>query len=161
MLRTIKKATLTVAALTLCAVLASCREGRTAAFQYLPVPAGGWEVGDTLHFSVDTIRQGGDYRLTIGVRTSAARPYPFRSIWLLICQHRHNPEAFLRDTLECKLANERGDALGNGTSLYTSTVKWQTIHLPEGSSADITVNHIMRRDLLQGVTDVGIKLERE
>ncbi len=149
------------AILSLCAVLASCREGRTAAFEYRPVPVEGWEAGDTLHFRVDTIRQGGSYRLSIGVRTSAAKPYPFRSIWLLICQHRHNPEAFTRDTLECRLANERGDALGNGTSLYTSTAAWQTVQLPEGSSADITVNHIMRRDMLQGVTDVGIKLERE
>ncbi len=146
--------------MSLCA-FSSCQEKRTAAFQYAPVPVEGWETGDTLHFPIDTIREGGDYLLTVGVRTSASKPYPFRSIWLLICQHRHNPESFSRDTLECQLANERGDALGNGTSLYTSTQPWRTLQLPEGSSADITITHIMRRDILQGVTDVGIKLEKQ
>lgn len=140
--------------------LAACRE-QPAAYEYRPTPVEGWEPGDTLKFSVDTLRKSGTYRLTLGVRTSASTPYPFRSVWLVVRQRWHNPDTLLVDTVECALTDEKGDITGSGVSLYQYRQPMSQMQLTEGSSAELSIIHIMRREMIPGITAVGIKLEHE
>lgn len=130
-----------------------------AAFKYQNAPVEGWETGDTLHYRIDSLRHGGNYQLTLGLRVSAAIPYPFQSIWLAVRQQWHKPDTLLVDTIECKLTNSKGDVTGNGVSLYTYTQELRDMRLEEGASAEISVMHIMRREIIHGIADVGIRLD--
>lgn len=148
--------------LTLCIVLliASCSH-RPIAFEYKSTPTDGWELGDTLKFHIDTLQHSGTYGLSLGLRTSASQPYPFQSIWVVVRQHWHNPEKLLIDTLECRLTNSKGDVIGNGVSLYSFTYPLKQMQLSQGTSADISIIHIMRREIINGIVDVGVRLQRE
>lgn len=143
----------------LCA-LTACRE-RTVAFEFRPTPVEGWEPGDTLKFSVDSLPADGTYTLRLGLRTAAAPAYPFRSLWLVVRQHWHNPDTVQTDTVECRLTDRKGDISGNGVSLYQYDIPLKSLMLTAGDRAEIGINHIMRRDVLTGVSAVGIRLEKE
>lgn len=142
-------------------MITSCSKPTVVYDQYSPTPVEGWVPGDSLKFHVDTLRQAGSYALTIGVRTSMSIPYPYQSLTLLMVQRWHNPERLMRDTLVIPLTNERGDASGYGVSYNQIDTYYTTLTLPAGTSADITINHLMRSEMLQGVSDVGLQIERE
>lgn len=143
-----------------CLSLIGCQR-QLGAFAYRSTSVDGWEPGDTLHFHIDTLRQSGNYLLTLGIRTSASTPYPFQSIWLVVQQRWYNPDTLRTDTVECRLTDEKGDIAGHGVSLYQHTRPFLTQHLPAGASADFRIIHIMRREMLPGVAGVGIKLEKQ
>lgn len=140
-------------------VSASCMR-RPVAFEFQSTPIEGWETGDTLHYCIDSLHHGGNYRLQIGLRTSAATPYPFQSIWLVVRQHWHNPDTLVIDTMEFKLTNSKGDVAGSGISLYSYTQELGHLQLEEGSSAEVKIMHIMRREMIRGIVDVGIRLDK-
>lgn len=141
-------------------LLAACGE-QPVVHTYQSVPVNGWEPGDTLRFRVDTLAEGGAYEASIGIRTSASVPYPYRSVWLVVKQHWHNPELLTCDTLECMLTDEKGDVVGHGVSLYQFVESFGPMNLTAGASADVSIYHIMQREMLPGITDVGIKLIRK
>lgn len=147
--------------LLLCAaMMAACRH-KPAAFEYCPTPVEGWEGSDTLHFRVDTIREGGTYSLSLGVRSSASLPYPFQRLYVVVRQHWHHPEALHYDTVACELVSPDGKMQGRGVSIYQYICPVGECELAEGQTGEVTVHHIMRREILPGITDVGIRIERE
>lgn len=99
--------------------------------------------------------------LTLGIRTSASTPYPFQTLWLVVQQKWYNPDTLRIDTVECRLTDEKGDIAGHGVSLYQFTQPFLTQYLQAGSSADFSIIHIMRREMLPGISSVGIKLQRQ
>ncbi len=136
-------------------------EHKPVCFSYCSTPVEGWEKGDTLRYHVDTLRQTGHYTMSIGIRSSSATPYPFQSLWLVVRQQWHNPEQQRCDTVECTLSNADGDITGTGVSLYQYELPFTEMDLNEGASADIRITHLMRTEMLPGITDVGIKLVRQ
>lgn len=142
-------------------MMSACSRPTVVYDHYCPTPVEGWEPGDSLKFHVDTLRQSGHYALTIGVRTSMSIAYPYQSLTLLMVQRWHNPERLMRDTLVIPLTNDRGDASGYGVSYNQSETYHATLPLSAGTSADITINHLMRSEMLQGVSDVGLQIEQE
>lgn len=143
----------------LTALLCGACHNRPAAYEYRPTPLDGWEPGDTLRFQVDSLTASGTYRLNLGVRTSAMHSYPYRTLWLRVEQRWHNPETTQTDTIELSFVDSEGNFLGQGVSLYTFTQTVAQLHLQVGQSADMTVNHLMRSEMLEGVEAVGICLE--
>lgn len=147
--------------LLLCAgMMAACRKS-PAAFEYCPTPVEGWESGDTLRFRIDTIREAGTYSLSLGVRSSASLPYPFQRLYVVVRQQWHHPEESRHDTVACELVSPDGEIQGQGVSIYQYICPVGECELSEGQTGEITVNHIMRREILPGITDIGIRLERE
>lgn len=146
--------------LTLTLLATAACQRRTVALAYSPTSVEGWEPGDTLTYHIDTLSRAGRYSLSLGIRTSASTPYPFQTLWLVIRQHWHAPEHITSDTLEVRLTDDMGDVNGSGVSLYEYHVPFRTYDLPAGASADITIHHVMQREMLPGVAGVGIRLER-
>ena len=145
--------------LSVACLLTSC-EPRPVAHDYCSTPIEGWEPGDTLKFSIDTLRESGTYILTLGLRASASTPCPYRSVWLAVRQHWHNPEQQRIDTIELKLTDSKGDVIGHGVSLYQYTLSLDSLQLKAGSSAKFSINHVMRSEMLPGIAAVGVKLVR-
>lgn len=140
-------------------LLTAC-DPRPVAHGYCSTPIEGWEPGDTLKFSVDTLRESGAYVLILGLRASASTPYPYRSVWLAVRQHWHHPEQVRIDTIEFKLTDAKGDMMGHGVSLYQYSLPLDTLNLTAGNSVDLSINHVMRSEMLPGIASVGVKLVR-
>lgn len=139
---------------------ASC-DNHPAAYQYCSTPIEGWEPGDTLKYKVDTLKASGVYDFSLGVRTSSSTPYPYQSLWVVVYQQWHNPEQTMVDTVKLQLTNEWGDPQGHGVTLYQFDQPWRKLPLVKGQWADIRITHIMRSEMLRGVSDVGICLQKE
>lgn len=140
-------------------LLVACNRRPVATFSYRSTPVDGWENADTLIFPIDSLPADGRYALTVGVRTSSAYPYPFRMLALSI-EARFLSQTRYADTLYCSLTDHEGDVSGKGVSVYQYTFPVDTFQLHRGARGTITIHHIMRRNLLPGVSDVGIRLER-
>lgn len=151
------KRTYAASVLLVCAALCACND-QPSAYDYRSTPVEGWELGDTLKFHVDSINTTGNYQFSLGLRTSVSTPYPYQSLWLVVKQHWHNPEKEVTDTIQCILTNERGDTQGHGVSLYQYDQYIKSLSLSKGMSADISIYHIMRSEMIPGISDVGIKL---
>lgn len=145
------------AALLTAVLLTACRP-RPAAYAFSSVPVDGWERGHVLTFPIDTLSHAGTYRLDICLRTSTARPYPFRTLWLEVRRRLGTDGRTQADTLACNLTNAKGDPDGRGVSLLQYDFALDTLSLPAGTAGTITVRHIMSRDILQGISDVGLRL---
>ena len=65
------------------------------------------------------------------------------------------------DTLDCKLIDERGNATGQGVSQYQYLFPLKTLSLQRGDSLHLEVHHDMKREILPGITSVGIKMKEE
>jgi len=78
----------------------------------------------------------------------------------LSIEARFLSQARYADTLYCSLTDREGDVSGKGVSVYQYTFPVDTFQLHRGARGTITIHHIMRRNLLPGVSDVGIRLER-
>lgn len=134
-----------------------CRpEAGTYTFRSTPVD--GWERGDTLTFPIDTLRREGLYHLDLCIRTSSSQPYPFRSLWLEIRRQGNAPSLCHTDTLVCHLVDPKGDPQGRGVAILQYDFPLDTLYLPAGSCGTVSVRHVMSRDLLPGIVNVGIRL---
>lgn len=135
----------------------ACRP-RPAAYQYCTTPVEGWEPGDTLRYHIDTLRRSGRYQMSFGLRTSTLTAYPFQSLWVVVRQDWSNPKFSRTDTVEFKLTDDHGNTTGHGISFYQFTQNQQAYTLPAGASADIRIHHIMRREMIPGISALGVKL---
>ena len=66
-----------------------------------------------------------------------------------------------RDTLNCKLIDHNGNVKGQGVSHYQYEFKLATIPLEAEDSLHITIRHDMKREMLPGITDIGVTLIRQ
>ena len=143
------------------AVLTSCRnDSRVAVCQYANISNGAWDRPDRITFPVDSISTNGNYRLTISLRTT--NEVQFQTFYLTAEQHFTHPEHHSTDTVAVALTDETGKIQGKGLGLYNYSVALATTTpLRQGQSGEITVGHIMRRNQLAGIINVGIKLTHE
>lgn len=137
------------------AVLASCGDG-VVYDEYVHTPIDGWENDDTLSFSVPRMEGNGHYGCFIGVRTTDA--FPFTSISISVKQTIEPGHRVHTDTLNCRLADNRGNLLGNGVSYFQYEYPLSDVFLRRGDSLHVAVHHIMKREILPGISDVGLKI---
>ncbi len=127
--------------------------------QYRSVPTGGLDRSDTLSFDIPPLREGGCYREEVGVRTTA--DYLFTDLVLIVDQTAIKTGKTYHDTLYCPLTGRDGNINGGGVSHYQYRFPLTTLSLAAGDSLHITVRHGMKREVLPGITDIGIALTRQ
>lgn len=143
---------LSVACLSLSAVLSGCDAPGNDYAAYVDLPRQGWKYGDTLRFSpvhADSICPG---RLVVGVRHQS--DFPYTSLWLETTVEDGRRRKV--DTLEIQLADSFGSWKGRGIGAsfqMADTVGGTFLHR---SGSPVKVRHIMRADTLRGVSQVGI-----
>lgn len=145
-------------AVCMAALLSGCGR-RPAECKYQPVSADGWGLTDTLVFHTDTL-PAGRYRLTLGLRTSASVPYPYRSLTLLLRQTWKKTGTARCDTVVCPLATTAGDLSGKGIAFFQYEFPAGTFRLSGPAAGRLSVSHIMRREVLPGITDIGLRIDR-
>lgn len=144
--------------MALATVVASCHIS-TPYSHYESVPTAGWEKNDTISFGVPPIATAGKYKEEVGLRVSG--DYPFMSLTLIVEQTVIPTFQTRRDTLSCLLVDKEANQLGRGVTRFQHRFHLTTLALNEGDSLHIDIRHNMKREMLPGVSDVGITLSEE
>lgn len=140
---------------------ASCSDPRTYD-RYESVSLQGWSRKDTLTFDIPRQWEG-NYQLDLCLR--AAQTYPYRNISMIIerkviyYRQRKKREKTYNDTINCEIVNDKGILAGQKG--ITSTEIRQAIisfRLNRNDSMQVKIRHIMSRESLPGISDVGIRL---
>lgn len=116
----------------------------------------GWDKSDTLTFDIPPIALSGRYRQEIGLRINES--YPFKSIAFVVEQTAEPGHRHTTDTLRCRLADDKGNHTGQGVSYYQYDFILSEVNLNEGDSLHISVRHAMKREVLPGIADIGLRL---
>ncbi len=125
---------------------------------YDHTPIAGWEKIDTLKFDVPPLKKSGLYATSMGLRINNS--FPFISMTLIVEQTVLPANRTVIDTINCPLTDKNGRVRGKGIGLYQYRFPVSVMTLHENDSLHITVRHNMKREILPGVSDVGIELER-
>lgn len=149
------KTILILAVATLCM---SCNR-HTVYNHYEHVTQGGWEKNDTLFYQVPPVKEAGTYEEIIGIRTDIN--FPFQSIALNVAQDVTPQGTHYQTTKNCLLYDASGKERGSGISRFQNEIYLTDIHLNKGDSVSICITHNMRRELMSGITDIGIILKRK
>lgn len=142
------------------ATVASCTTN-TVYDSYSHTPLAGWEKNDTLTFNVRPLAEGGTFNETVGLRMTTA--FPFTSISLIVEQHiipHGMPGRILTDTIKCPITDIRGNFLGKGISSYQYEFSLRDINIRKGDSIHVSIRHNMKREILPGVSDIGLKIDK-
>ncbi len=135
----------------------SC-DTNTPYYHYAHTPIDGWEKNDTLRYDVQPLKKGGEHQITVALRLNGA--YPFRKLYLIMEQDIYPRLQYKTDTICFDVTSKEGRFTGNGISYYQYTVPVGREQFMENDSIHITIRHAMKRDILPGISDIGIKLER-
>ena len=122
----------------------------------------GWSRNDTLSFDIPRQWEG-NYQLDLCLR--AAQTYPYRNISMIIerkiiyYRQRKKREKTYNDTINCETINDKGILVGQkGISNTEIRQAITTFRLNRNDSMHVTIRHIMSRESLPGISDVGIRL---
>ena len=151
-----KHTLLYIASLALLCVLATACNQKTVYYHYEQAPMAGWDKHDTLSFVIGPVSTSGRYAEELGLRISGE--YPFTGLNLIIEQKNKSKQLLRTDTLACNLINEQGSSKGRGVSQFQYLFPLSTMDLQEDDELHITVRHDMKRDILPGISDVGLRL---
>ena len=139
-------------------VLSACNR-KLVYDRYLATPISGWEKNDTLSYDIRPVSGTDTYDMWLGLRTSEA--YPFTAITLIVEQHIYPKDTIVNDTVNCKLTDRHGNASGTGVNFHQYRFPVTELQLQDGDSIHIRVRHDMKREILPGISDVGISLRRK
>ena len=126
---------------------------------YEHTPLSGWEKNDTISFSINPVKEAGYYREEVGLRIN--EDYPFQGLCLVVHQTILPSGYHHSDTLNCILIDKDGRMKGSGIKHYQYQFHINTIRLAEGDSLHIEVKHNMKREIMPGITDIGIRVDRQ
>ena len=140
------------------AVFLSC-DRKTVYSHYEHTSQEGWERLDTLFFEVPPVKEAGTYQEEIGIRTDIG--FPFQSLALNVAQDIFPQGEHYQTTKNCVLYDETGKERGSGISRFQTVVYLTDIHLNQGDSMRICITHHMRREMMSGVSDIGIILRKK
>ena len=135
--------------------LAAC-DHKTVYHHFEHASTSGWDKNDTLKYSVSPIQEDGCYQMDVELRIT--NDYPFLGLTLLVEQTVLPMGKQEHQTLECNLMTKEGRPTGTGVSYYNYSFHLKDLKLNKGDSLQINIVHNMKREIMSGVADVGIKL---
>ncbi len=139
----------------ICLLLSSC--GSEAWHHiYKPIPVAVWEKSDTLTYCLPEVPDSGLYDFYVDVRTTAAFPYTGLKVGALTCTDSFAAER--RDTADLWVQTPSGIPSGEGITLICHETPLYRLFLCPGQRTTVRLYHVMRREDLPGVSDVGLKV---
>ncbi len=128
--------------------------------KYKPVDSDGWNIKDTMLFTTDTLRDGGHYCFSCGVRTR--RGFPYRDLVAMVERTVYRDSLVVLHKLErvtFAIATDDGVATGEGVALRLHEAPLRSFYMERGDSVVAKVYHQMTRETLPGVVDFGFAME--
>lgn len=138
--------------------MASCNGDRVFD-QYKAIDDHQWAYTDTLTYTVPIQDTAANLSLAVNFRNKVN--YPYRNIWLLL-RHRAPSGEISAVKAEFELAEKSGKWKGQGLGdLYDHRFPVQKqLQLNERGKHRFEVIHLMRRDTLPGIMDLGLQIVR-
>lgn len=118
-----------------------------------------WDVHQRLSFEIPVKDTLSTNNLIINIRNT--QEYPFQNIFLFI--ETLDPRGLsIKDTLDCPLADNEGKWLGNGLGSHYQTefMFKRNVRFPHSGTYTIVVEQGMRKEDLEGISDVGVRVEK-
>lgn len=141
------------------AMLTTACDRKTVFHQYNHTNPAGWEKTDTMVYHVRSMSQDGSFKEEIGLRLNGT--YPFLGLCIIVEQNILPANVTVRDTLNCSFDHEENKYTSNGVSYRQYKYHLKDIKLGKGDSMDIKIRHNMMREVLPGIADIGIKIDRK
>ncbi len=124
--------------------------------QYAHTPIAGWEKNDALFFDIPPCATSGIYQEELGLRITG--DYPFMGLTLIVQQTIYPDKTVRTDTVNCRLIDQNGKTTGQGISYYQYNFPLCIQHLNKGDSIHVAVRHDMKREIMPGISDIGLKM---
>lgn len=138
-------------------LLAACNKD-ISFYRYTHTDANGWEKNDHLTFSIDSVQEEGIYSLSLALRMN--EEYPFRNLQIVVSQTIFPSNETFSDIVTCRVTNKNGIMLGHGVTIFQYDIPVRKHKYNVGDSIAIQVRHNMKREILPGITDVGILMKK-
>lgn len=119
-----------------------------------------WNANEKVSFDVNISDTLSLHNFYVNVRN--ADNYPFSNLYLFITT-RFPDGKIARDTLECTLANDRGQWLGDGMGdIWDNQIPYKkNVRFPLRGTYTISLEQAMRVNQLPQIMDVGIRIEKQ
>ncbi len=127
--------------------------------KYQPIPENGWHKDSLVIFNIPVTDTLQNHNLYINVRNDIE--YKYSNLWLFI-EINQPGEIGIADTLELILADPKGKWMGEGFGgIKTRQVGYKSgVYFPVSGEYTINIQHGMRDELLEGITDIGFRVEK-
>jgi len=140
-------------------IMPACDPGRVLD-QNIAVSEQGWDKNEKATFEVyigDTLAT---YRFFVNLRNTV--DYRYSNFYLFLNTRFPNGN-ITRDTIECMLADPAGAWLGrgNGQIRENQILLNPSLKFPLKGTYHFEVEQAMRDDVLKGITDIGIRIQKE
>jgi gliding motility-associated lipoprotein GldH len=125
----------------------------------VPVDKAIWPAGQFFRFEVPVTDTAGTYNIFIQVRNDGR--YEYSNLWLFI--RTNSPTgASLRDTLECRLADDQGrwQGRGSGGRFSLEIPLRYRVRFPNAGTYIFEIDQGMRDKELKYITDLGLRIEK-
>lgn len=141
-------------------VFCGCKNSSEVFLEFKPLDKEGWSKNEIISFDVPITDIASTYNIYLIVRNT--EQYPYQNFWVFTDEFAPETELSVKDTIECYLADNRGKWLGSGIgSVYEMPVLWQqNIKFEKAGTYTFRFTHGMRIDVLRGVKDIGLKVEK-
>jgi gliding motility-associated lipoprotein GldH len=123
------------------------------------LPQNGWHKDSLASFSVPIDDAKAAYRIFVNLRNT--NDYSYQNFWIFIT--RVSPSGIVsKDTIECYLANQRGQWLGSGVGQFRemSILYQNEMNYSEPGTYRYDIVHGMRDTLLLGISDIGLRIQK-
>ena len=128
----------------------------TLIHSFRAIPEEGWRRSDTLVFTLPPSPDDAEYALYIDLRLH--NRFPYRELWLAVEHHLPDSSLISRDTLCYHLSDESGNLCGQGINLLQYETRAGTLPLRTGEETQIRIHHLMRRETLPYIMEVGVRV---
>ena len=147
--------------ITVATALVSCNR-KMVYDHYEHTPLTGWEKNDTLIFHVPVFAEEGEYSEELGLRI--ADNYPFTTICIIVdntilSKDNKLGAKTMSDTITCSLFDADGSIKGKGVSLFQYNSHIKDLSIEKGDSIEVRVRHNMKREILHGIMDIGVRVK--
>jgi gliding motility-associated lipoprotein GldH len=127
--------------------------------EFKPIPGEQWHKDSLKVFMVpisDTLQNN---NISINIRNNIS--YTYSNLWLFT-RIELSEGMVIRDTFEMVLADPSGKWLGEGFGGYkTQKATYRSkVYFPHVGEYKITIQHGMRDTILEGISDIGLRIEK-
>lgn len=144
--------------ITLLVISCSCSRN-TVYSDIVNMPSEKWTLNNIAEYQPEITDTAGICSIIFSIRTSTS--YPFRNIWLFV--NTISPSGLsITDTIQYMLADEKGKWYGKGFGdIHELPLPYRKgIYFPEKGIYTFRVRHGMRIETLDGVYDLGLRIEK-
>lgn len=127
---------------------------------YKTIPKASWDKDSVMVFEVQVANTSQNHNLYVNVRNDI--DYKYSNLWLFVKITQPGDTA-VTDTFEVTLADPAGKWLGKGFGGIKTNENLfrQHVYFPKAGTYNIAIQHGMREIVLGGITDVGIRIEKQ